>query len=67
MQIINNVKECINGAVEQAKEKGIVLDNTNLLGVGVTNQRQTVVCWDQNGSPLFNAIVWCDNRCADIC
>ncbi len=39
LQIINNVKECINGAVEQAKEKGIVLDNTNLLGVGVTNQR----------------------------
>lgn len=67
LQIINNVRDCISGAVEQAKEKGIMLNSTTLLGVGVTNQRQTVVCWDENGIPLFNAIVWCDNRCADVC
>jgi glycerol kinase len=46
LEIIKNVKECINGAVEQAKQKGIVLDSNTLLGVGVTNQRETVVCWD---------------------
>ncbi|MHB8263037.1 MAG: FGGY family carbohydrate kinase [Acidimicrobiales bacterium] len=36
--------------------------------VGLTNQRETVVCWDRStGKPLHRAIVWQDRRTADIC
>lgn len=39
-----------------------------LLGVGITNQRETTVLWDRRtGRPLYNAIVWQDRRTADAC
>ena len=39
-----------------------------LLGIGVTNQRETAVVWDRTtGQPLYNAIVWQCTRTRDIC
>ncbi|MEM0928988.1 MAG: glycerol kinase GlpK [Pseudomonadota bacterium] len=40
----------------------------NVIGIGITNQRETVVLWDRaTGEPLHNAIVWQDRRTADAC
>mgnify|MGYP001024479140 FL=1 len=40
----------------------------NCAGIGITNQRETVVLWDRaTGQPLANAIVWQDRRTADFC
>ena len=37
----------------------------DLLGIGITNQRETVVAWDRkSGKPLAPAIVWQDRRTA---
>ena len=37
-------------------------------GVGITNQRETIVLWDRaTGLPVANAIVWQDTRTADRC
>ena len=39
-----------------------------IAGIGVTNQRETVVAWDRKkGIPLHNAIVWQCTRSVDIC
>src|SRR3954466_1505584 len=39
-----------------------------LEAVGITNQRETVVCWDpQTGEPLHRALVWQDRRTAARC
>jgi glycerol kinase len=39
-----------------------------ILGVGVTNQRETVVAWDAlTGRPVYNAIVWQDTRTEREC
>ena len=40
----------------------------DLKGIGITNQRETVLLWDREtlGSPR-HAIVWQDRRTADIC
>jgi glycerol kinase len=39
-----------------------------VLGVGVTNQRETTVVWcKQTGRPLCNAIVWMDTRTSALC
>ncbi len=36
---------------------------SRVLGIGVTNQRETVVAWDVGtGEPIANAIVWQDTR-----
>ncbi|MBO9520294.1 MAG: glycerol kinase GlpK [Nocardioidaceae bacterium] len=41
---------------------------TDLAGIGITNQRETVLLWDREtlGSPR-RAIVWQDRRTAEIC
>ena len=39
-----------------------------LTAVGITNQRETVVAWDEQiGQPLHNAIVWQDRRTSARC
>jgi glycerol kinase len=39
-----------------------------LAGIGITNQRETVVAWDRStGEPLHRAIVWPDRRTAGRC
>jgi glycerol kinase len=39
-----------------------------LVAIGITNQRETVVAWDRDsGEPLHNAIVWQDRRTARRC
>ena len=39
-----------------------------IAGIGITNQRETVVAWDrQSGEPLTRAIVWQDRRTAPLC
>ena len=40
----------------------------DLVAIGITNQRETVVMWDrESGEPVHNAIVWQDRRGAGIC
>ena len=39
-----------------------------IAGIGITNQRETVVAWDKvSGEPLTKAIVWQDRRTAPLC
>jgi glycerol kinase len=43
-------------------------DGRKLAGIGITNQRETVVAWDRDtGEPLHRAIVWQDRRTARRC
>jgi glycerol kinase len=50
-------------ALDDAGAEGGDLD-----GIGITNQRETIVAWDkETGEPLHNAIVWQDRRTADRC
>ena len=44
------------------------IDAKELTGIGLTNQRETVVLWDRSSSrPLAHAIVWQDRRTSDFC
>jgi glycerol kinase len=44
------------------------LSAKQLAGIGVTNQRETVVLWDKaTGAPVHNAIVWQSRITARIC
>ena len=39
-----------------------------VLGIGVTNQRETTLLWDKKtGEPVYNAIVWQCRRTAEMC
>lgn len=56
----------IDSAREAIARSGIAPQQ--LAGIGITNQRETVVLWDRTtGRPLHRAIVWQDRRTADRC
>ena len=62
--ILQTTYECIDTVIAQAAEKGVSEDN--IVGMGITNQRETTIVWDSStGKPLYNAIVWLDNRTND--
>jgi glycerol kinase len=51
---------------EVMKKAGISAQQ--IIGIGITNQRETAIVWDrQTGKPIYNAIVWQDRRTASIC
>ncbi len=61
LKIWETVRECAQKAVEGFKPGEI-------LGIGVTNQRETTIIWDKTtGEPIYNAIVWQCRRTADLC
>jgi glycerol kinase len=43
------------------------VQGSDLAAIGITNQRETTVIWDQEGAPVANAIVWQDRRTASTC
>ena len=50
--------EVMRGAVAKAGIKA-----SDLVAIGITNQRETAVVWDRKtGKPIHNAIVWQDTR-----
>jgi glycerol kinase len=44
------------------------VSGSDLAAIGITNQRETVVAWDEaSGEPVHNALVWQDRRTAGRC
>ena len=61
-EIWNLTLECAREMVTKAGGASAIA------GIGITNQRETIVFWDKRtGEPLAPAIVWQDRRTADIC
>jgi len=62
-EIWNKTKRVLIDAINKSKKlKG------KILTIGITNQRETTILWDQiTGKPVYNAIVWQDRRTADFC
>ncbi|TSC66186.1 MAG: Glycerol kinase [Candidatus Doudnabacteria bacterium Gr01-1014_77] len=63
-------KELLSTAIttlrKSVKKSGMAPTSFNSLGI--TNQRETTICWDKKtGSPVSPAIVWEDERTKKIC
>lgn len=44
------------------------LTASDIAGIGITNQRETIVVWERaNSQPIYNAIVWQDRRTTPLC
>ncbi len=58
LEILHNTNEVIGAALARAD-----LSASDLVAVGITNQRETTLLWDKaTGQPLHNALVWQDTR-----
>jgi len=64
LEIWQNTQEVMRNAVAK-----IVTRHSSLVNaIGITNQRETTVVWDEiTGQPVYNAIVWQDTRTDGIC
>jgi glycerol kinase len=63
LEIWQSTQEVIQGALGKAG-----LTGSDLVAIGITNQRETTVVWDRrSGRPFTNAIVWQCTRTDEIC
>lgn len=56
--------------VQSTLEKLLIdqqISTADISAIGMTNQRETTVVWDQDGQPIHNALVWQDTRTKDLC
>jgi len=57
-----------NDTLHVAREALLGTEPDRVAGIGITNQRETVVVWDRaTGEPVHRAIVWQDRRTAGEC
>ncbi len=62
MEIWRNTVQVVRNLVEKAG-----IDKSEIAVLGISNQRETSVCWDRTtGLPVYNAIVWQCARAVDI-
>ena len=62
-EIWETTRRVASEAIADADIAGAELD-----GIGITNQRETVVAWDPDtGEPVHRALVWQDRRTAERC
>jgi glycerol kinase len=60
------LRNCIALAAEAVQKAGVPFSAVK--GIGITNQRETVVVWERaTGKPVYNAIVWQCRRTAALC
>jgi glycerol kinase len=60
-EIWDSVAQAVQGAQARA-------GNVRIVGVGITNQRETSLFWDRRtGAPAHRALVWQDRRTASRC
>jgi glycerol kinase len=62
-EILASVRTTVTEALASAR-----VDAGALVGIGITNQRETTVVWDRHtGQPIHNAIVWQSRQSLAIC
>ncbi len=63
LEILESQLATLKNVIKKAK-----ISVKDIVGLGITNQRETTVVWNKNtGKPVYNAIVWQDKRTAAIC
>ncbi len=63
LEIWARTQDVIKAAMNKAG-----ISSSDLVAIGVTNQRETAVVWNKTtGKPYYNAIVWQDTRTDKIC
>lgn len=66
--VSHNPSEIYENVIEVARKLTEDIDRSKVVGVGISNQRETSLAWDKvTGEPFGNAIVWQCARAVDIC
>ena len=64
LEIMQAVRQTLSEVISNLS----TMPNAQVVTIGITNQRETIVAWDKTtGVPFGRAIVWQDRRTADRC
>ncbi|MCW3090529.1 MAG: glpK [Ferruginibacter sp.] len=63
--IYQNVLASVKLCLQHFTEKGF--QQADIAAIGIDNQRETFVVWDQEGRPLYPAVVWQCKRSGQVC
>lgn len=61
IEIYHNTCEAVAQLVNECQ-----IDHQDIQAVGISNQRETTVMWDDEGKPLADAVVWQCSRASEI-
>jgi glycerol kinase len=59
--VLDSVRDCLNAFTTTGGQLH------DIQTIGISNQRETFIVWDETGKPLYNAIVWQCKRSVEIC
>jgi glycerol kinase len=62
LEIYENVQSVLKDVILKSG-----LESKEFKVISITNQRETVLVWDKDGKPIYNAIVWQCRRTSEIC
>lgn len=66
--VSHNPSEIYENVIEVVRMLTENIDKSKVVGVGISNQRETSLAWDRtSGEPIGNAIVWQCARAVSIC
>lgn len=60
IEILENLKEGLEEILQD-------IDQDRILAISITNQRETIIVWNEQGQPVYNAVVWQCLRGKDLC
>ena len=63
---LNDIWNTVEYTTKALLEKNNI-SASEIVAIGITNQRETTCAFDNSGTPLCNAIVWQDRRTAEFC
>lgn len=63
---LNDIWKSVSISIETILKRS-KCDAHKIIGIGITNQRETTCAYNKAGKPLHHAIVWQDRRTADYC
>lgn len=63
---LNEIWQSVASTIEKVLQQANV-SGDQIVGIGITNQRETTCAFTKDGSPLANAIVWQDRRTSSYC
>lgn len=67
-EVEHDAEEIWSVTLDVARKAIASAPDHDVVAIGITNQRETVVVWDRaTGKPIYRAIVWQDRRTADMC
>lgn len=64
-EIYQSVLQSVAACVYDLEQQGLL--QSQIVSVGLTNQRETFVLWDGEGNVLYNAVSWQCKRSSAIC